>query len=139
MPTYGCSFKQIDVCGADNLTDHHNRPGESLFSVSLDADLTFKELISGFTSTIEGHEGIPTSLSSTKIRKAIEHEYTGFDPAATVAEAYGIQVTSETEGSELSVWGLLTWKVQASPKEVAIKIPEVMSDTAATGGGLLHA
>lgn len=107
------SFRIIDVCLPDYLTDHHNRPGELLLGTPV-CGMTYASdvregLYEAFTSLAD--PGVPDSISDLQVEEAISRP---FDEAYEVGEYFDESLPSNEElgdGEWPQVWGLLEWDV----------------------------
>lgn len=82
---YSVAIQHIDTCFPEYLTDHHNRDGELLVGVPVDATTTNGEVAQGILDEINGADyGLPDWLTDDMIQKAVDDEL----PASVSDDAF---------------------------------------------------
>lgn len=115
---YSVSVSHVDTCLPSYLTDHHNREGEALFGVPVDASTTHAELREGLREGINAYSGdIPEDVTDEAIEAAIAECFASAKPEALFDVSLEPRDEDDDGGELCCAWFALEWSEEEDEEE----------------------
>jgi hypothetical protein len=102
------TVEHIDDCYPDALTDHHNREGECLIGVPVDATTTVQQVFDALYGEAVDAE-LPDGVTAEQIAEACSKEVFG---ALTPSDVWNSDLEAgDNNGEGPQAWFVLRWEV----------------------------